>query len=467
MKDTLKKIECSSIEDLAVANALFRPGSIKYIDNYADRKKGIEKFEYLHPDLEPILSNTYGIIVFQEQLIEIGRLAKLSNPDELRKATAKKKAALLDKIKPELYKGLSERGWTIEQLNQLWDSMIDFAKYSFNKSHSAAYALIAYICMFLKTYHSKEFICSWLNSVSDKSKKIGECITEAIRLKMTVYLGKYDNCTPNCIVYKDGIMIGTNTIKFCNANIATELMNLTKKKEYTSFIKLLDDINNLTSINNRMLGILTGLNYFSDFGQNQFLLKVIDLYNGIKIKDPKTKKDKYILPSLRMCSQIKKDKIDEYIEFGLSEYLVKKYSGKETAKQYSNIDNIGLLKELMTLINNKSMSIQEQIKFEIEHLEYTTYINNKIPDDCYIVINFKTYKDNAKPYITLRNINTGEEFKTRIKHSKIYKAQPFKLFSVLKIEGFTIDFKSKFENDKWIDSDEKEIILESYEMIKE
>ena len=139
------------------------------------------------------MSNTYGIIVFQEQLIEIGRLAKLSNPDELRKATAKKKAALLDKIKPELYKGLSERGWTIEQLNQLWDSMIDFAKYSFNKSHSAAYALIAYICMFLKTYHSKEFICSWLNSVSDKSKKIGECITEAIRLKMTVYLGKYDD----------------------------------------------------------------------------------------------------------------------------------------------------------------------------------------------------------------------------------------------------------------------------------
>lgn len=466
MKDTLKKIECNSIEDLAVANALFRPGSIKYIDNYADRKKGIEKFEYLHPDLEPILSNTYGIIVFQEQLIEIGRLAKLSNPDELRKATAKKKAALLDKIKPELYKGLSERGWTTEQLDQLWDSMIDFAKYSFNKSHAAAYAIIAYICMYLKTYHPKEFICSWLNSVSDKSEKICECITEATRLKVTVYLGKYNNCSPNCIVYQKGIMIGTNTIKFCNANIAIELMNLVKEKKYTSFIELLDDINNLTSINNRMLGILTGLNYFSDFGQNQFLLKVIDLYNGVKIKDPKTKKDKQVLPPLRTCSQIKKEKIDGYVEFGLSEYLVKKYAGKETAKQYGDIDNVGLLNELMTRIDNKSMSILEYVQFEKEHLGYVTYTNPKMADYYYVVVDFTTYKDTTKPRVTLRNLQTGDETQTRIKQSKVYRNAPFGLYSVLKVEGFTWDFKKKLIGGEWKTTDETEPILENYEVIK-
>lgn len=90
MKQTLKKMNISGIDDLSIANALFRPGSMRYIDNFCKRRNGEESFEYLHPDLEPILKNTYGIIVFQEQLIEIGRLAKIHNPDLLRKATGKK-----------------------------------------------------------------------------------------------------------------------------------------------------------------------------------------------------------------------------------------------------------------------------------------------------------------------------------------------------------------------------------------
>ena len=138
------------MEDLTVANALYRPGSMAFISDYNNRKKGIETFEYLNPDLESILSNTYGIIVFQEQLIEIGRLAGLHNPDELRKATAKKKADLMAKIEPELKNGLKDRGWTQEQVDILWNTILDFAKYSFNKSHACAYAIIAYICMFLK-----------------------------------------------------------------------------------------------------------------------------------------------------------------------------------------------------------------------------------------------------------------------------------------------------------------------------
>ena len=130
MRKTLENIEVSELNDLFVANALYRPGSMKFIENYALRKKGLEEYEFLHSDLEKILGNTYGIIVFQEQLIEIGRLAKLSNPDELRKATAKKNEKLLAKLKPELYAGLQKRGWTIEQLDILWDIMLDFAKYS-------------------------------------------------------------------------------------------------------------------------------------------------------------------------------------------------------------------------------------------------------------------------------------------------------------------------------------------------
>lgn len=133
MKKTLKKMNVSGIEDISVANALFRPGSMQYIDSFCERKSGREQFEYLHPDLEPILRNTYGIIVFQEQLIEIGRMAGLHNPDLLRKATGKKNPKLLAQIKPELEEKLKARGWNDQQFEKLWSDMLDFAKYSFNK----------------------------------------------------------------------------------------------------------------------------------------------------------------------------------------------------------------------------------------------------------------------------------------------------------------------------------------------
>ena len=133
MKRMLKDMKCDNIENLSAANALYRPGSKDYIPNYVSRKNGTEEITYLHPDLEPILSNSYGIIVFQEQLIEIGRLAGLSNPDELRKATAKKKPKLMAKIEPELKGGLMNRGWTQQQVDDLWTTILQFAKYSFNK----------------------------------------------------------------------------------------------------------------------------------------------------------------------------------------------------------------------------------------------------------------------------------------------------------------------------------------------
>lgn len=464
MKDTLKKIDCSNIDDLATANALFRPGSLKFIDNYANRKKGIEEITYIHEDLIPILKNSYGIIVFQEQLIEIGRLAKLSNPDKLRKATGKKNPKLLAEIQPELYKGLSDRGWTQEQLDSLWETMLDFAKYSFNKSHAAAYAIIAYICMHLKTYHPKEFISSWINSVSNKTEKVAECVEEANRLRIKIYLGNYTDCSPITKVYKNGIMVGTNTIKYCNSNIAEELLRLSVNK-YNSFINLLDDIGK-TSVNSRQLNALIGLNFFSNYGKNKYLLNVVNLYNGIKEKPKGAKSPKTVLPSLRTCSEIKKDKIEQYTQYGLTEYLIQKHSGKETAKKYSQIDNIGLLNELISRLPNESMSIQEYVRFEKEYLQYTTYTNENVSDFYYIVVNYRTLKDETKPYLTLKKIKTGEEKKTRIKQGKIYRENPFGEFSILKINEFVSKPKSKLVNDEWVESSEMEDILVEYEVIK-
>lgn len=463
MQDTLKKMDSSCIDDLIVANALFRPSSIKFIDSYADRKRGLEEFTYLHPDLEPILKDTYGIMVFQEQLIEIGRLAKLSNPDELRKATAKKKVELLDKIKPELHNGLFARGWTNQQFDDLWASMLDFAKYSFNKSHAAAYAIIAYICMYLKTYHPKEFLCAWINSVSNKTEKVAECVAEAQRLGVKVYQGKYNDCSATTRLYKDGIMMGTQTIKYCNKEIADSLMALPKCK---TFIELLDNLDT-SVVDVKKLTILTGLNFFSEFGKNKKLIKTIQLYYGIKKKTESSKSPKTILPSIRECSQLSKDKLETYAEYGVTEYLVKKYSNKETAKLYKEIDNVKLLNVILDRLPDESMPLIEYLKFQKEYLQYVIYSNNDVNEYYYVVVDFIVGKDTTKPRLLLHNIKTGEEIKTRIKQSKIYRNNPFGEFSVLCIEGFTMDFKKKLIGGEWKTTDEREPILEYYEVIKE
>ena len=113
------------------------------------------------------------------------------------------------------------------------------------------------------------------------------------------------------------------------------------------------------------------------------------------------------------------------------------------------------------------MSIQDSVKFEKEYLQYVTYINPDMADYYYIVVDFKTYKDDTRPYLILRQLQTGKEIKTRIKQSKIYKSAPFGEFSILRIDGFAEDFKGKYINDKFIKTDERELILEEYEVIRQ
>lgn len=451
MKSVLKNIECSSFEDLIVANALYRPGSMAFIDNYAGRKNGTEEYEYLHDDLEPILKNTYGIIVFQEQLINIGRLAGLSNPDELRQATAKKKPKLMAKIEPEMKNGLMKRGWDQEQVDTLWEITLDFASYSFNKAHAAAYAMIAYICMFLKLNHPKEFICAWINSYKGKTEKLSVCCAESLRLGVPVYNALFGESESIAQLHRDGVMLGTQTIKFCNAQIAGELMELSKNK-YASFLELLTDIKIKTTVDSRQLTILTGLNFFNRFGGNQYLLDVIDVYN----KFHNAQKE-----------EIKQIKIKDLEKYGLTEYMMEKYAGKKTAALYKELDVKGLIGELCERLDStKKMGVVASCKFEMEYLEFCMYHNPDVDDKYWITINFKVYKNATLPYLILRNIRTGEEVKTRIKQSKLFKEQPFGCYSVLEIKEFSEQFKKRNVGGKWVETGETELILDEWSVIK-
>lgn len=326
MKNTLKKMNVSGIEDLSVANALFRPGSLQYIDNYCRRKAGKEDFEYLHPDLEPILKNTYGIIVFQEQLIEIGRMAGLHNPDLLRKATGKKNPDLLAEIQPELEKKLKARGWSDEQFQKLWADMLEFAKYSFNKAHSSAYAIIAYMTAKQKAYYPAEFYCGLCNSYMGKSDFVKdeaqEIISDMARHRIRIAPANFRNDHRCCNVSDGKVVWGIPLIRDCNIALAEELYSMrdTSETHFWRIAKALCD----KGFRSKVI-ILVKLGFFKEYGTAKELLRVLELADLFKMGERKS---------------ILKDKVvgTDFLQRTVEEHSVSVNAKGQNLKTYTIID---------------------------------------------------------------------------------------------------------------------------------
>jgi DNA polymerase-3 subunit alpha len=441
MCSTLNKMDTSCLDDLINANALYRPGSLAYIDNYTNRKLGKEKFEYLHPDLKPILKNSYGIIVFQEQLIEIGKLAGLRNPDQIRKATAKKIPELMAIIEPELKNGLIKRGWEQNQVDILWEDILKFSKYSFNKSHSAAYAIIAYITGFLKTYHPTEFMCSLINSFEDKHDELTKCFKESLRLGVKINFDFLNNPIPLCEVENGQINYGLSLIKYCNREIAYELQKI-KGNNYDNFIDLLIDISQL-SINSKQLSILIKLDSFPKIAKTQKLLTTYEYFQKLYNK-----------------KSIKKDKLSE---LKIDENIIKKYS-KETDKTYKDLDSIALLKELYEQIPNESISIALELQTQLDYLNacITTIPNLKYDIAVVTDTNLK-----ATPRLKMYHLSTGEEITYKI-YKKTFNKNPLNNGDFIYISNK--EFKQKpipikdadGQVIEWQKSEEREWLINSY-----
>ena len=167
MRDYLRQLKPTCIEDLIAMNSLYRPGPMANIPDFLSRKHDSKKIVYLHPELESILKETYGIIVYQEQVMQIGSVIggfTLAQSDEMRRAMGKKKKDLMATFKIDFVKGAEQKGLDSALATEIFDLLEKFAEYGFNKSHSAAYSVIAYQTAWLKTYYPAEFMASNLSS---------------------------------------------------------------------------------------------------------------------------------------------------------------------------------------------------------------------------------------------------------------------------------------------------------------
>ena len=189
MRDTLRKVKPDCIEDIIALISLYRPGPMKNIDTYVARKEGREVPDYLHPDLEPVLKETYGVIVYQEQVMQIAQILagySLGEADLLRRAMGKKKPEEMAKQKARFLKGAAEKGVSEGQAEYIFELVNEFAGYGFNKSHAAAYAVVAYQTAYLRANHPVEFLAGSMSLDITNTDKLAAFFQEAKRLKIEV-----------------------------------------------------------------------------------------------------------------------------------------------------------------------------------------------------------------------------------------------------------------------------------------
>jgi DNA polymerase-3 subunit alpha len=215
MTDLLRRFKPSRFDELAALNALYRPGAMTLVDEYIQRKQG-KKFSYLAPEMQPILEETYGIIVYQEQVMLIGVAVagfSMAEADTLRKAMGKKKADVMAKMKEKFVDGAANRGMPRQKAAELWDKIEPFAGYGFNKSHSVAYANLAYKTAYLKAHFPVAFMAAMLNSELSSSDAIAKYISECHNMGIELLPPDVNESGYMFTVVGDKIRYGLGAIK--------------------------------------------------------------------------------------------------------------------------------------------------------------------------------------------------------------------------------------------------------------
>ena len=213
MKRYLKDLRASSFEDIIAMVALYRPGPMQFIDSFIRRKHGEEKITYLHPGLENSLKNTYGIMIYQEQFMQVSKEwcgFTGGQADTLRKAVGKKKIDLMNKVKPQFIEGAIKVGGATQEIaEEFWRELLDFANYCFNKSHAACYALVSYWTAYLKAHYPDAYMAALMTADMRWTDRLAIEIAECKRMGLKV-LGPDVNQS-----YGDfSIVGGENTIRF-------------------------------------------------------------------------------------------------------------------------------------------------------------------------------------------------------------------------------------------------------------
>lgn len=247
IKSVLRRLEPSSMEDIAAVNALYRPGPMEQIDTFIKRKKGVLPIVYPHESLSEILSVTYGVMVYQEQVMQVAaRMGgyTLGQADILRRAIGKKQKSIIDKERQHFTSGAAKLGYTPEVAMQVYDYIERFANYGFNRSHAVAYSFIAYQMAYLKAHYPNAFFVALLNSALNNSTKMKEYIIEAKKRAIKVLSPDINASFGGFSLINSQILFGFSSIKGLRRDMIDDMItnrkNDGKYKDLIDFLKRLD-----------------------------------------------------------------------------------------------------------------------------------------------------------------------------------------------------------------------------------
>ena len=251
MRDYLSQLKPTSIDDLISMTSLYRPGPMASIPEFIARKKGESKIQYLHPLLEPILNETYGIIVYQEQVMEISSTVggfSLAESDIMRRAMGKKKKNLMASYKIKFVDGAKEKGVNKKTAIEIFELLEKFAEYGFNKSHAAAYSVISYQTAWLKNYYPTEFMAANISSDINDTNKVVKLISDAKKMDIKIMPPDINTSSADFVINEDKVIqYGLAAIKNVGYKVAELIAN--ERKENGPYKSIFD----LCTINSNLI----------------------------------------------------------------------------------------------------------------------------------------------------------------------------------------------------------------------
>ena len=282
MRRYLKELKPTELEDIIAMISLYRPGPMELIPEYVARKFGRKKVEYLHPKLEPIFKNTYGIMIYQEQLMSAARMLAnftLSEADVLRKAVGKKIRKLLLEQKEKLIRGCIANNVPKEIAEQFWALVEPFDRYGFNRSHAACYATIAYQTAYLKAHYPVEFMSSLLNAEADDTDRLSFLMSECQRVGIKVLPPDINKSSANFIADNGNIRFGLTGVKNVGENIIAAIIDERQKSgPFENLVSLLNRVKH-KDLNKKSLESLAKCGALDSFGieRNHILSNMDDI----------------------------------------------------------------------------------------------------------------------------------------------------------------------------------------------
>lgn len=296
-RQVMMKLQPDKLEDIIVMISLYRPGPMDQIPRYIRNKNNPEDVIYTHESLKSILNSTYGCMVYQEQVMQIFRdLAgySLGSADLVRRAMGKKKLDVMAKERKNFIEGTSKNGIDEISANKIFDEMAEFAKYAFNKSHAAAYAVVAYKTAYLKRHYTAEFMAAIMNSLIGNQSKISEYIEECKDMHIEVVRPDINSSYLKFAVFDGKIIFSLASIKNAGENAIAQIINERKKNgKFTSFINFCERVCG-DIVNKKCIESLIKAGCFDEIEKDLTRFDLLDSYEKIVDNITQTMKNNYI-----------------------------------------------------------------------------------------------------------------------------------------------------------------------------